>query len=133
MLSAELNRRILKLAPKDYRVSDTAPATFKDLVSSPGLVVWSGASENTIYGSPLVNYAFRAWHDSLHKLLGAEFTLDGEIRVAREQARVIGGMYAEIVIAEVEAQAKHLELLGYFPVDQYAFICDYLKKRGLYV
>jgi hypothetical protein len=134
MFSARLNERILELAPR-FEVSDRAPGTFADLVASRtgGLLqVWPGASEGTIYGDPRVNWAFRAWHDALHLSLGAGFDLEGERRVAEEQARVLGcdGMGA-IVLAEVLDQAEHFARTGAFPTDQAAFMAMALRRRGL--
>jgi hypothetical protein len=129
MIDAELNSRILKLAPK-HMVSDNAPYSFETLsASSPsGLVVWSGASDKTIYGDPSVNWAFRAWHDSLHLKLGADFSLQGERIVALEQCRVIGSdAWAKIVMGEVVGQVEYLNKYGTFPADQMAFMRNWLK------
>src|SRR6266404_5349587 len=75
MLDSEFNRRILSLAPP-FQASDYAPSSLESLKeqSLGSLVVWSGASEGTIYGDAKVNHAFRAWHDSLHLKLNATFT-----------------------------------------------------------
>ena len=130
MLSQDLNRLILKLAPK-YTVSDYAPSTFEALQrqSASGLVVWSGASDNTIYGSNIVNHAFRAWHDSLHLKLQADFTLEGEIRVATEQARILNAdNLGRIILAEVQDQALYLAKHGSFPINQLEFMIQYLSK-----
>jgi len=128
MLCYELNNKIIKLAPK-YTVSDHAPDTFERLVrsSNSGLVVWAGASDNTIYGDASVNHAFRAWHDSLHLKLNSDFTLQGELVVAMEQARIIGGQYADIIMAEIKGQAEYLTKHGQFPTNQLEFMRNYLK------
>ena len=85
MLSYELNSKILKLAQR-HTVKDIAPDSFASLkgASTSGLVVYSGGSDNTIYGDPRVNWAFRAWHDKLHLDLNAPFTLQGETLVGLE-------------------------------------------------
>lgn len=132
MLCAELNTRILKLAPK-HTASDTAPQCFSDLVahSFKRLVVWSGASDKTIYGDPRINHAMRAWHDSIHIKLGADFSIVGETRVAIEQARLIGSdTMGKIILAEVVGQTKYFNRYGIFPLDQVKFVSNYLK--GLY-
>lgn len=127
MLSHELNSKIVKLAPK-HVAKLSAPETFNDLVSNLGeLIVYSGSSDQTIYGSESVNHAFRAWHDSLHISLNAPFTLDGETVVAMEQARLLGGMYGDILIAEVIGQAEYFQTHGTFPVNQTEFVVNYLK------
>ena len=71
-----------------WTASDDAPETFDELVrvskQRGQIVVWKGESDNTIFGEPEFNWAFRAWHDSAHIRTGAPFTLEGE-RVACEQ------------------------------------------------
>jgi hypothetical protein len=127
LLCNTLNERILELAPK-HIVSAYAPDTFETLSRNiGGLVVWDGGSDNTIYGDAKVNWAFRAWHDSLHLKLNADFSLEGETRVALEQARILGGYHAEIVLAEVIGQAEYFAKHGEFPTNQVEFIKSYLK------
>lgn len=128
-LSVELNNKIMLLAPK-HHVSSLAPDSFERLNRHIGrLVVWFGASEDTIYGNASVNWAFRAWHDSLHLKLGAPFTFEGEKLVALEQARLVDNpRLGDIIMAEVVGQAEHLEKHGEFPANQRAFIEAYLKK-----
>jgi len=129
-LCPRLSERIISLASElAYSVADTAPSTYAELRASSvaPLVVWSGGSEHTIYGDRSVNYAFRAWHDSLHIKLNAEFSLHGEILVAQEQARILGDDTAKIILAEVIGQAEYFALHGFFPIDQSAFIQQYLK------
>lgn len=127
-LAPRLNERILELAPR-FTLSDRAPNTFPELCAQAAgsLVVWPGASERTIYGCPRVNWAFRAWHDLIHLQLGADFTLEGEVRVAKEQARLLGDRLGELVLAEVKGQAEYYQRHGYFPVDQVSFIQNYLR------
>jgi hypothetical protein len=128
VLSTELNHKLLKLAPK-FTPAIIAPDTFESLAraSVGGLVVYSGASDSTIYGDAKVNWAFRAWHDSLHLKLGADFTLIGELRVGLEQARILGGSYGDIVMAEVKGQIDYYNLHGSFPLNQIEFVLSYLK------
>lgn len=129
MLSPLLNNKIMKLAPK-HSVSDNAPYSFETLKANAtsGLVVWSGASDNTIYGDRAINWAFRAWHDSLHLKLNAPFTLDGEKLVALEQIRLIDSSeLSQIIWAEVVGQVEYFNKYGNFPIDQIAFMRNYLK------
>jgi hypothetical protein len=129
MLDVNLNEKILRLAPK-FEAKEFAPDSFAKLRANitSGLVVWSGASENTIYGDPIVNHAFRAWHDSTHIRLNADFSPEGEKRVALEQARLIGSdMWAKILIGEVVGQAEYFAKYGKFPANQVEFMVNYLK------
>ena len=93
-LDPEFDRAILQLTaellPGGFAVADEAPSTLEDLCawldSGALLTVWSGASDYTIYGSPEVNAAFRAWHDFVHYQQRSPFTLAGEAAVAWSQA-----------------------------------------------
>lgn len=38
------------------------------------IIVWTGASNRTIFGAPEINHAFRAWHDWCHLVLEADFS-----------------------------------------------------------
>lgn len=130
MLSIRLNEIITAKANElTYTVRDNAPSTFEELMQY-GLIIWSGASDNTIYADPKVNHMFRAWHDSLHIKLNAPFTLQGEIYVATEQARQVGSdILAEIILAEVKGQAEYFDKHGEFPVNQISFIKQYLNIK----
>jgi hypothetical protein len=84
-------------------------------------------SENTIFGCPEHNWAFRAWHDWTHWILRAPFTLDGELSVAHRQcedlARVFGHgprvvEWQRLIMGEVYGQALFYETHGRFPEDQ---------------
>lgn len=131
LIDSEFNNKLIKLAPK-HLVSDIAPDTFGKLVSQASsgsrLVVWSGGSDQTIYGDSKVNYAFRAWHDQLHLKLNAPFTLEGETIVATEQCRLISStQMAQLIMAEVIGQVEHVLKTGEFPVNQIDFIRNYIK------
>jgi len=85
---------IRSLAPKHFGTHN-APSTYAALeqawakaqrTNSP-FPVYSGGCESTIYGAPEDNYAFRAWHDSIHIALKAGFDVIGESAVANEQLR----------------------------------------------
>jgi len=128
---ADFNSLIMRLAPR-HSVADIAPDTFESLTRHIGVpVVWSGASERTIYADPRVNHAFRAWHDALHLRLGAGFDLEGESRVALEQARIVcqySHTWARLVMAEVQDQAEYSIKNGLFVSDQVKFS---LSRAGI--
>jgi hypothetical protein len=131
MLSYELNSKILKLAPR-FEAREIAPDSFEKLKanSTASLVVWSGASDKTIYGDSSVNHAFRAWHDSLHLKLNADFSSTGERLVALEQARLISGdSLGMVLMAEIVGQLEYFQVHGSFPVDQVEFIKQYVKGK----
>lgn len=114
-----------------YNVDDIAPNSFEELMRNTGTIkVWSGASDNTIFHDPAINHAFRAWHDYCHKLLNADFSLQGELLVAQYQANILGvnKLHGDLIMIEVYQQAKHFYDTGVFPIDQVAFTTKLLKQ-----
>ena len=66
---------------------------------------------------------FRAWHDSHHILLGAEFDLAGELRVALYAcAQIVGKLERATLWAELWGQVCYYEAHGEFPEDQCSFV-----------
>lgn len=117
---------------------ESAPTTLRLLRSraavSHYMFVSAEHSVRTIYSSPQVNYAFRAWHDALHLKLGAEFDAHGELLVARAHERAVRdaikqGAYG---LTELDCCALFFETWGQFryceehggafPVDQARFV-----------
>jgi len=125
----EINNLILKTAPQ-FSVSELAPSTELELFNSPSLVVWSGASDHTIFGDAYVNWAFRALHDSLHLKTGLGFSHAEELELGRIQANQYCGLMADLVYAEVALQAKYNQQTGLFVSDQVAFDLNQLKLMG---
>ena len=82
MLSQSLNKLILREARAlDYGMQGHAfndESGYAFLVRTRATVIWPGASERTIYGAPEVNWAFRAWHDSVHLARECDFSRAGE-------------------------------------------------------
>lgn len=126
-----LNQSMLDLArPLRYTVKDEAPSTETALFSTPSLVVWSGASDNTIYQDAAVNYAFRAVHDKMHLETGLGFSVDHEIELGRIQAsRMSSDFLAELIYCEIAGQALYYKQTGSFVPDQVAFTLKYLNKK----
>jgi hypothetical protein len=130
-----------KLCPGGYDVSDDAPDTYPKLRAhldrTKQMLVWSGGSENTIYGEPEVNWAFRAWHDWCHYRGAHDFTPEGERAVFEMQRSHLLLFYGDcaqtqrwikILRAEVIGQQKHFYKHGYYPYDQRAFVEAYLNE-----
>lgn len=139
MLIKALNSFILAHAPA-HEARAVAPGTFSDLAAHAGevLPVWEGASDQTIFGDPKINHAFRAWHDTTHKVHGFGFTLAGEIATCQAQCAEIlstlGGNaapLAAVITAEVIGQAEYFAREGMFPVDQIGFTHAYLEGMRL--
>lgn len=126
-----LNNIILKQASKlNYIVKDFAPNTEKDLFNSTSLVIWSGESDNTIFGDAKINYAFRALHDDLHLKTRLDFNPESEIELGRIQASKYSGIIADIVYCEVSGQAEYYKNNGIFVKDQVLFFKEYMKELG---
>ena len=92
--------------------------------------VWTGASVDTIWSAPAVNYAFRAWHDSRHLTLGAGFDLESERALCVDAVRQIDGERERALLAgEVGGQVEFFFAHGRFPVAQRAFVDAYATDR----
>lgn len=122
----ELGAKLIRMAPK-HEVKDLAPDTVNGLYTTQGLVVWSGASENTIWGSERANWAFRALHDQLHLKTGLGFSPAEEIEMGRIQAAKFEGLMADLVYIEVAGQAEYYLKTGQFVSDQIAFTMELLN------
>lgn len=134
-----------RLLPCGFDVAADSPTTHKALVShyraTGRVLVWSGASEKTVFACRETNYAFRAWHDSKHILFGLPFTMEGEATVMRLQQRDIHALYdgtradlfCAILEGEIIGQGEYNVIRGGYPVNQLAFVAAYLlnPKRAL--
>lgn len=143
-LDRGLNVAILHIAsrlfPTGFDVGANAPETFEAInehIARTGrMLVWNGASENTIYDDAEVNYAFRAWHDWCHWFGHFDFSLGGERLAAEMQKAHLRSLYVgckeltrweAIIDAEVNGQAAYAEYWGIFPNHQRAFVEAYLS------
>lgn len=138
-LIPDLNRAILLLSG-NFVARPFAPQTERELIeaqqSCADFPVWEGASLETIYRDPMVNHAFRAWHDKTHLALPAlhRFTLAGETATCDAQCRELLRLWpralplARIIRAEIIGQAEHFAAFGFFPGNQAAFIEEYLTN-----
>lgn len=133
-----------KLFPMGFDVSENAPDNLESLtnhINKTGrMLVWAGASENTIYGDREINWAFRAWHDFHHWRHQIGFTIIGESDVCRHQIKDLLTLYgpclrvsrmAEIITAEIIGQTTYQAWHnGEWPNNQPAFIKAYLRNPG---
>ena len=145
ILDPTLNIAVLQIAARltgGFSVSETAPSTYEELVAliekHQRIVVWSGASDATIFGDSEVNYAFPAWHDWCHWRGRFPFTFEGEQHVCKMQCAQLLSLYGDgdrtrrwcrIIEAEIIGQRQHFDRFGHFPSDQYAFVVAYLNGR----
>lgn len=145
VLDHGLNMAILticqRLLPRGFDVAETAPETYESIValfeSGQRYVVYAGGSENTIYGDAEVNYHFRAWHDWCHWRGGHDFSLAGELGAYNLQCAHLFTFYGQsevtrrwqrILYADIIGQKLYFRQHGSFPVDQMAFVRQFLKK-----
>ncbi len=123
-----------KVCPMGYDISENAPTDLAALnwhiARTRRIMVDNRNSDNTIFGCPEHNWAFRAWHDWTHWILQAPFDLDGELAVAHRQCQDIVLIYGHgpsvqrwqhYIMAEVYGQAIYKARTGKFPADQVAF------------
>lgn len=97
------------------------------------ILVWSGGSDYSIYTSPEVNWAFRAWHDYIHITMGATFTKAGEALVCEKQKQHVDLYLSHeyntaarlkmkrLLDIEINEQVAELYRTGTFITDQYTF------------
>lgn len=132
---------ILRAAPAHVAV-DHAPENLAELnawaagrssLDEP-LPVWNGASETSIYSSPEVNFAYRAWHDWTHLQLQADIDQAGEYQVSLHHLRdaAHAGVPADELAAlwaDSHGQNEYYARHGDFVVDQRAFVLAYIEDR----
>lgn len=91
--------------------------------------IWTGASENTIFGEPQINHFFRAWHDLIHIAYDQPFNFGGESTVATIQCSQLPTDWIferELITAEVLGQNQYYRIHKEYVVDQRQFAYDYL-------
>jgi hypothetical protein len=148
MLDRSFNAAVLAIAshilPRGFDVSDNAPSTYDELrqhyQATGRILVWSGASDRTIFGDPEVNHAFRAWHDARHILGAHDFSFLGECRTCFAQIADMEALFRghhrlpfwrRLLRAEVIGQAYYVKIWGEFPADQSDFVECYLRSPPL--
>lgn len=133
-----------RLFPKGFDTSDTLDVNSLDdvraaIAANHGrMIVWSGASDRTIYGDPSVNHAYRAWHDWCHLDTGGDFSVDGEQKAARRQMDQLSEVFGEghedfalwcfLLHCEGVEQAAYTHRTGNFVVYQREFTGRLLSR-----
>ena len=131
------------LAPKaiSYTASDYADfAEMKSDFEATGRIkINVNHSDKTIFGSPVTNWQFRAWHDACHILANADFTFEGEKRAASLQATQVLALdgpslydkarWIALIVAEVIGQGEFFIQHNDFPANQRAFVAGYLVEN----
>lgn len=131
-LTRFVNQSILKKTKGiQYRVSDNAPSTTQELFNSSSLVVWSGASDRTVYQDASINWAFRAWHDYSHIKTQLPFTIEGELELARIQASQFDAeILQDLIYCEVAGQVNYFKTYGTFVENQVEFAVNWMRNKG---
>ena len=136
-----VNHIASRVLPCGFDISSDAPGDYESLIKhyekTGRVCVWDGASDQTIFGCPETNYAFRAWHDARHITARADFSLEGEVETCKAQCRDIYSLfgdgstairYSRYLWAEIVGQAKYNLINGGFPVDQIGFVRAWLDN-----
>jgi hypothetical protein len=143
-LCSNLNRAVEHLCqqawPQGFDVSEDAPNSFKSLKSEfqerGRITVYSGNSEDTIFGDATTNHMARAWHDWCHLSLKADFTFAGEAAACELQCRQLiaylgqkeGEPAANILRAEVLGQIAYYQRHKHYVGHQREFVVQYLEN-----
>jgi len=144
-LSSFVQSKALQMAKRfalSYEPMPRAPETLPEMqrayrhciIHSTPFPIWEGGSENTIYISASDNYAFRFWHDMLHLALYAETILVDEVELGHIHVGCVMAQFgmhsleAAMMRADTIEQSKYEAEHGHFPVDQLAFVKEYVRS-----
>lgn len=99
-----------------WQAQTQAPDTWEAMQASftrDGILrVWNGGSEKTIFSMPQANFAFRAWHDSVHLAHGLDFSLGGEERVCERQIAEVYRFISDLTMRKGFAKILEIEIIG---------------------
>lgn len=135
-LLPETEKWLLDIAPRHFASADS-PTTYEGVKSqseSYGIYhVFSGGSTDTIFSERGYQYAYRAWHDSIHMAHGLDFSKESELLVARLQESIalkcgINPRDAKILRLDLEAHIYYYYAKGEHPVKQIELISDCLSN-----
>lgn len=130
-LQRELHKQLLAMHRVPYLVKDKAPSTYNEVLQCDASIIYAGASDRTIFGSPDINWLFRALHDRMHLDNQLYFTPDHEIELGRVQASTFNGtVIQELIHVEIVEQVHYYKLYNEFPIDQLDFTVKCMHKRG---
>lgn len=96
LLSEACERFIHRVAPRHHADAD-APGTWsalrrwaaKSRLGSDSLPVFDGGLDHTIFTVRSTALAMRAWHDALHLQFNKDFSVEGELYLARAQRAIL--------------------------------------------
>ena len=103
----------------------------KRFVEEGFINIWTGASENTIFGCSEVNAKFRAWHDYVHMIYNLGYSITDESIVCDIQRDMLPkGMRFEkkLIECEIRGQAQYFYLNNKFVNNQREFTICWLSN-----
>lgn len=92
--------------------------------------IWTGCSDNTIFGEPTINHYFRAWHDYIHITENYGYDFVGESIVANIQCSQLPHhliFERELILCEIVGQAQYFMKHNEFVKNQRNFTRNYLS------
>ena len=92
--------------------------------------VYTGHSENTIFGYAKINHMFRCWHDYIHITQNFSFDEIGEKNTAiyqKNQLPINWSFERELILIEVSGQVDYFVKNNMFVEDQRLFCRLYLE------
>lgn len=123
-LKRELRRRALVVRTEDDETKAAQSLADVQRNAARGeVVVWTGASDNTIFDCPESNWAMRALHDLWHLDSGGDFDLLGEVRVHHHALDngLVPSALADAFTVDGIGQSVYHTMTGRFPEDQRKF------------
>jgi hypothetical protein len=93
--------------------------------------IWTGESENTIFGKEKINHYFRAWHDYIHLNYNLGYSITEESIVCNIQRDMLPSDWVfekELINAEIIGQAHYFYINNDFVKNQRLFTANYLHN-----
>lgn len=135
-LLPETEQFLLDVAPPHFASPDS-PTSYEAVRAQAeryGIYhVFSGGSVDTVFSGRAIQYAYRAWHDSIHLKYNIDFSMESELEVAELQEKIalaagIDPRDAMILRLDLEAHIKYYYAKGEHPDRQIELITDCLAN-----
>lgn len=115
--------------------SDDIDGTFQRhvdrFVNENTIHIWTGASDDTIFGDAKINHYFRAWHDVEHLINRLGYSYLDESIVCEIQKSQLPDHWVfekDLIHAEITGQAQYFMHNGTFVPNQRVFTRDYISS-----
>lgn len=123
-----------QLSDLPYAVSAHAPNDLGGIdhtINQGQLIVWDGASDNTIFSRPEINHIYRAHHDYAHAAYRLDTVALDEMQLSKIlESQAPTREIQALIRAELAGQVEYYMQHGAFPKNQKNFCVDYLIKKG---